>query len=365
MSNTSIIFMLFLIASCHAKKEVPPEPSFPVQIATVVQKDAPVFIEALGHVDPIISINLLSRIEGELTGVFFQQGQEVKSGDLLFTIDPRPYQATLKQTQATLDQNKANLSLAEEKVKRYRILTQDEYYSQIDYETLQTTYATDAALVQQSEADVDSALINLNYCWIYAPIDGVIGILNIDYGNLIANDGATSLAVLNQIAPIYVTFNVPEIYLHEMQVWRRKSATPLQVLAAFKNFAEESYSGTLDIIDNQVDTSTGLIKCRAVYANESRELWPGQFIRARLILYTIPNAIVIPYTAVQLTQSGPVVFVVKPDSTVEQRRIKLGQREDSEIVVLSGLNPEDRIVTEGQLNLHEGVKVYVPQERTP
>ena len=360
-----LAILFFLLVGCHAKQEVHRAPPvYPIKMAPVTVKEAPVFIEALGHVESIISINLLSRIEGELTGIFFEQGQEVKSGDLLFTIDPRPYQASLKLAQATLDQNRANLSLAEETMKRYKILAQDEYYSQLNYETLQTNVAADLALVQQSEANVDSALINLNYCWIYAPINGVIGILDIDYGNLIANDGTSALAVLNQIAPIYVTFNVPETYLREVQLWRKKSEKPLKVLAAFQNFNKESFKGELAIIDNQVDVNTGLIKFRSVHANEDRALWPGQFIRARLILHTIPDAIVIPYSAVQLTQTGPVIFVVKEDSTVVQQPVTLGQRQDDEVIVLKGLQPTDTIVTEGQLNLHTGAKVFVPGARS-
>lgn len=356
-----LLFTLLLTSCHHAKKAPPPVPSFPVKIVTVTETQAPVFVEALGHVESITSVNILSRIEGELTGVYFQQGQEVKKGDLLFTIDPRPYQATLKQNQATLEQNKVNLALAKEKVLRYKILAQDEYYSQIDYETLQTNYASNAALVMESEAAVDSALINLNYCWIYSPIDGVSGILNIDFGNLIAADSGQSLTTVNQIAPIYITYSVPEIYLHEIQKYRK--IHPLEVRAAFKDFTQDFYTGTLDIINNQVDMKTGMITLRATYANEDRSLWPGQFIRTRTILYTLPNAIVVPYAAIQLTQSGPIAFVVKPDYTVEQRTVKLGQREDSNIIILEGIKTGEKLVVEGQLNLSPGAKVYTPEEK--
>lgn len=356
-----LLLLSLLLWSCHAQKETPPPPSYPVQILKVMPQEAAVFVEALGHVESINSVQILSRIEGELTGVYFQQGQEVQAGDLLFTIDPRPYQASLQQAQATLEQNLINLSLAEEKVKRYKILAQDEYYSQIDYETLQTNYAATGALVQQNQASVESAQINLNYCWIASPIDGVVGILAIDYGNLIKADGSQALTTVNQIAPIYITFSVPEIYLHAIQ--RAQKQTPLPVHAAFKDFTKERFIGTLAIIDNQVDPATGMIKMRAVYANQERDLWPGQFIRTRIILHTNPTALVIPYTAVQLTQKGPVLFVVKDDFTVEQRAIKLGQREEAHITILSGLQPGDTIVTEGQMNLYTGAKVFVPHEQ--
>lgn len=332
-------------------------PSYPVQITKAVQKDIPIYIEALGHVEPIISINIKSRIEGELTGVYFQQGQEVKQGDLLFTIDPKPYEAALKRAQGVLDQNLATKMLAEEKVKRYEMLAREEYYSQIDYETLQSNFAASLAQVRQAEGELASAAINLSYCWIYAPIDGLTGILQVDYGNLIGNDETQGLVTLNQIAPIFVTFSIPEMHLPEIQKYRRQGI--LQVFAAYEDFSKETFEGKLEILDNQVDLGTGMIKLRAAFENKQRELWPGQFIRTRLVLHTQQNAVVIPYTAVQLTIDGPVAFVVKEDMTVEQRSLKLGARQDDQVIVIEGLKSKETIVLEGQLNLSSGAKVYV------
>ncbi len=345
---------LILFAACHKKEVAQPPPTYPVKTSVAVQKEAFVFIEALGHVDSITAINIKSRIEGELTGVYFTQGQEVKEGALLFTIDPRPYQAALKEAQATLDQNLANLALASEKVKRYRTLANDEYYSQIDYETLQANYAATAALVEQNRAQVDSALINLNYCWIYAPIAGMMGILQVDFGNLVANDG-TTLTTLNQMAPIYVTFSVPEFQLPQIQRYSKQGS--LKVLVAYEDFTQEAFEGTLLMFDNTVDINTGMIALRGLFENKKRELWPGQFVRTRLILHTVPDAVVIPYTALQMTQKGPVIFAVKEDQTVEERPVALGQREDSNIVILKGLKAGEIFVTEGQLNLYSGAKV--------
>ncbi|EKE08675.1 MAG: hypothetical protein ACD_17C00054G0001 [uncultured bacterium] len=355
MKGWLLPFLLF--TACHYKEKAePPKPSYPVKVASSIQRDAPLYIETLGHVDSITSIQMKSRIEGELTGVYFQQGQEVQKGDLLFTIDPRPYEAALKEAQAALEENLADLALAGEKVKRYRVLAKDEYYSQIDYETLQANYAATSALVEQDRARVDSALINLNYCWIYAPIDGMMGLLQVDYGNLVANDGNT-LSNLNQMAPIYVTFSIPECQLHRIQKYRKTGV--LKVLSAYENFQDEVFEGTLYMMDNSVDKNTGMITLRALYENKNRELWPGQFVRTRLVLTTIPNAILIPYTAIQLTQNGPVVFVVRKDSTAEQREITLGQREDDNVVVLKGLTAHEIVVIEGQLNLHEGARVKI------
>lgn len=359
MSVKIVALIALVLASCAHKPKTLPTPSFPVQVTKVIQKEVPLYIEALGHVDPITSIELKSRIEGELTGVFFEQGQEVKKGDLLFTIDPKPYQASLLQAKGVLEQNLANLALSEEKVKRYRLLTQEEFYSQIDYETLQANFAADSALVQQARAQVDSAAINLDYCWIYAPIDGLMGILQIDFGNLVSADGTESLATLNQMTPIYVTFSVPEIRLPEIQKYKRLGT--LKTVAAFEDFSGPVFEGTLNILDNQVDAGTGMIRLRATFDNQTRELWPGQFIRTRLVLTREPNALVIPYTAVQLTLSGPIAFVVKDDMTVEPRSLKLGPRQEEQVMVLSGLKAGETVVLEGQLNLSLGAKVYIPE----
>lgn len=351
------LLLCLILSACHNKKQIAqPKPSYPVKVTQAIEKEAPIFIEALGHVDSITTINLKSRIEGELTGVYFTQGQDVKKGDLLFTIDPRPYEAALKQAESTLEENLANLALAQEKVKRYRTLAKDEYYSQIDYETLQANFAATSALVAQNRAQVDTALINLNYCWIYAPIDGMMGLLQVDFGNLVANDGST-LSTLNQMSPIYVTFAIPEFQLPKVQKYYGKKE--LKVLAAYEDFSEEVFEGRLFMIDNAVNPKTGMITLRAEFCNRGKELWPGQFIRTRLILYTDETAVIIPYTAIQLTQKGPIVFVVKPDKTVEQRSVTLGQREDENTIVLKGIQANETIVLEGQLNLYENAKVEI------
>jgi len=357
-----IYFATALLSACSSKKPAPPKPSYPVQVAQAVQKPTPLFIEALGHVESMTSIDIRSRIEGMLTGVFFQQGQEVKRGDLLFTIDSKPYEAALKEAQGTLEQSLANLALAEEKVKRYKILAKEEYYSQIDYETLQADYAANLALVQQNQGALDNAKINLDYCWIYAPIDGRLGILNVDYGNLVAAPNGTSnpLITLNQMTPIYVTFSLPEYQLPQVQ--RAYRNQELKVIAAYESFEEETFEGTLFMLDNQVDEQTGMIKLRGIFDNPCRALWPGQFVRTRLVLSVLPNAVVIPFSAVQMTLSEPIVFVVKPDRTVEQRTVKLGQREGEEVVVLEGLKGGETIVVEGQINLYGGAKVFVPKD---
>lgn len=345
-------------AGCQGKKQAPPAPSFPVQVVQAVEKEMPIFIEALGHVESMTSIDIRSRIEGELTGVYFNQGQEVKQGDLLFTIDPKPYEAELKTARGALEQALANLALAEEKVKRYRMLVKDEYYSQIDYETLQADMAANAALVEENQGRVDAAKINLDYCWIYAPIDGMTGILQVDFGNLVGNDQSTPLITLKQMAPIFVTFSIPEFQLPKIQKADRNKT--LKVVAAYEDFTTDSiFSGSLYMIDNSVDDQTGMIKLRAIFENQSRALWPGQFIRNRLILETNPHAVMVPYTAIQMTQTGPVVFVVQDNMSVDQRSVKLGQRMDDQIAILEGIRAGETVVVEGQINLFQKAKVFI------
>ncbi len=357
-----LFFLLCLTAlGCSHKKEPLPAPRFPVQLTTVVRKDVPIYLEALGHVDPVTSIAIRSRIEGNLTGVYFKQGQEVKQDDLLFTIDPKPYEANLKQAKGSLDQSTANLSLSQEKVKRYQSLAQEEFFSQIDYETLQSSYASNLAAVTQAEAAVESALINLDYCWIYAPIDGLMSILDVDYGNLVGNNQPQQLATLNQITPIYVTFSLPEIQLPDIQKYNRMA--PLKTLVAYENFQGETFQGALDIVNNQVDPNTGMIKLRALFENGKRELWPGQFVRVRLILYTQQDALLLPFTAIQMTASGPVAFVATPQMTVERRPVTLGQRQDDLVIVLTGVKAGESVVLEGQLNLTPGSHIYIPEKR--
>jgi multidrug efflux system membrane fusion protein len=352
-----LFFALLAVTSCAKKPPAAPR-TVPVSVGKAIEKAAPIFVEALGHVEPIITVQVRSRIEGELMEVYFTEGKEVKKNDLLFTIDPRPYEASLKAAQATLEDSLAQLALAEEKVKRYAQLTRDEYYSQIDYETLQANYASAQATVQKNQADVDTAAINLEYCWIYSPCDGLTGILQVTRGNLIGVDQPQELITINQMAPIYVSFSIPENKL--VCVRKAHAKKPLAVFSTFEDFKECEFEGKLQMFDNMVDQATGMITLRATYENEDRSLWPGQFVRTRIVTDTVEKAVLIPTTAIQQTQTGPIVYVVKPDNTVEIRKVALGQREDDNIIVKSGITPGETVVLEGQLNLFAGAKVTIP-----
>ncbi|PIS00317.1 MAG: efflux RND transporter periplasmic adaptor subunit [Chlamydiae bacterium CG10_big_fil_rev_8_21_14_0_10_35_9] len=353
-----IVGVLFL-GSCKKKSELAEsDPAFLVTAVKAIQKDAPLYLEAIGHVESIERIKVMSRVEGELTGVYFKEGDYVKKGDLLFTIDPRPYEAKLKFAEGTLAENLANLKLAQEKVLRYTTLVQEEYYSEIDYRQLQTTAETDDALVKKAEADVEDAKINLNYCWIYSPIEGKTGILQIDKGNLVRANDQNELITINQISPIYVTFALSEKFLPTVQKYQCKNPN-LPVNVSYEDFKEDTFKGFLEVVDNQVDPETGMIKFRGKFDNEDKKLWPGLFVRTRLILDTIKDAILIPSEAVDYTQNGSIVYVVNKDKTVDKRNVKLGQRIDDQIIIISGVEKNEMVVTDGMLNLYSGAKVQL------
>ncbi len=342
------LIALLLLCACSAK--APPPPAvYKVKTSLAVEKETPLFLEALGHVEPINSVEVLSRIEGELMEVLFTEGREVSKGDLLFTIDPRPYEIRVREAEAQVQEAQAKLSLAQERVTRYAPLARDEYISQLNYETLQTELTVHQATLARNQATLDHAKLELSYCWIAAPIDGLTGILKIERGNLIGADKGQPLVSLNQMSPIYVTFSIPEVNLP--RILQAGPQLPVEV-----SLNDATLTGKLQMIDNAVDRKTGMVKLRGIFANDTRMLWPGLFVRSRLILDHI-HATVIPYTAIQVTTSGPLVFVVKPDKTVEARSVQLGQREDLQIIVTQGIHPGETIVTEGQINLVNGAQV--------
>lgn len=348
--------LLFSFSSC-SKKQTPAPHAFPVNAAKVIKKDAPLYIDTIGHVEPIITVKIKSRVKGQITGVYFKEGDVVKKGDLLFSIDPLLFQANLDKNKAILLENLASLKIAEEKVRRYTVLTKEEYFSQLDFDQLKSDAERLSAVIKENQADIDSAEINLDYCWIYSPLNGRTGILKIDLGNWVKDDESQTLVTVNQMSPIYVTFSIPENELARLQKFRPKGEVKVRV--SFDSLAKDYVEGDLEMLDNTVDEKTGMIALRATFANKTEELWPGQFVRTRLILTISKDALIIPYQAIDITTTGTFVFVVKEDKTVEMRSVKLGQREDEDVIVLEGLKEGETVVTEGLLNLYPGALVNI------
>ncbi len=379
-----LIIFLTISACSSEKSKRPPPASIPVVVAQVVQKTVPVEIRAIGNVQAYSSVTVKSRVPGQIMRVYFREGDEVKKGALLFTIDPRPYEAALKQAEANLQrdlalvkQAEANLerNIVQEKnarveAERYKMLFEKGVVSRQQYDKFRTDWealvaivnadraakANAEAAVAADQAAIENAKLQLSYCSIHSPMDGRTGSLLVQEGNLIKENDA-SLVVINQVTPIYVAFSVPEQNLGEIR--RHLSRGRLRVQAIVPNEEASPEEGYITFIDNTVDSATGTIKIKGTFDNRGKRLWPGQFVNVILTLTTEPNVMVVPSQAIQTGQQGQFVFVVKPDLTVEMRPVVIGRVVDQEAVVQRGLNVEERVVTDGQLRLYPGAKVEI------
>jgi multidrug efflux system membrane fusion protein len=335
------------------------QPPVPVTVGTVVKKTVPVQIEAVGKVEPLSSVDILARVGGQLTGVHFTEGQEVQKGQLLFTIDPRPYQAALAQAQAALARDKAQAANSAADLKRYGDLVQKEYVTREQYDQIAANSASLSATVQADQAAVEAARLQLSYCRIYAPLTGRTGSLLVHQGNLVKANDTQPLVVIHQIQPIYVSFAVPQANLPDIS--RYRAGGRLAVETAPGERGEAAQQGSLTFVDNQIDPTTGTILLKATFPNAGRSLWPGQFTKVRLVL-SQEEALVVPSQAVQTGQQGQYVFVVKGDQTVESRPVQVARTVGGDAVVASGLAPGETVVTDGQLRLAPGAKVTTKEE---
>jgi membrane fusion protein, multidrug efflux system len=329
----------------------------PVTVATVVQKNLPVQIDATGSVEAYSTVAIRAQAGGVVTKVHFTQGQDVKQGEALFTIDPRPFESALKQAEANLARDTAQLQNSREQVRRYLELVNKKFVSQEQYDQIKTTAEALESVVDADKAAVDNAKVQLSYCYIFSPVNGRTGALLVNEGNLVRTNDATPMVIINQVNPIYVTFSLPEGNLPEIKA--RMAQTTLKVLAILPQSPDRPEEGTLTFVDNAVDATTGTIKFRGTFANTARRLWPGQFVKVVLNLAEQPNAIVIPFQAIQTGDSGQLVFVVKPDRTVDVRPIVVTRTLKGEAVIGKGLTPGETIVTDGQFLLSAGSRVQI------
>ncbi len=328
----------------------------PVTVAKVVQKSMPVEIRAIGNVEAYSTVSVKSQVAGEVERVYFQEGQEVRKGDLLFIIDRRPFEAALHQTQANLARDQAQAKLARLQSDRYQKLFREGIASQDQYDRARASDEAMEGAVRADQAAVENARIQLSYCSIYSPLEGRTGSLMVDQGNVV-KASEVSLVVIHQIKPVYVNFSVPERFLAEIKT--RMAAGNLKVVAEIPGDARGLLQGVLTFVDNAVDTTTGTIHLKGTFTNQDKRLWPGQFVNLVLTLAAQPNAIVVPSRAVQTGQSGEFVFVVKADLTAEMRPIVVSRSLEGETVVEKGLRPGESVVTDGQLRLVPGGKVEV------
>jgi len=398
-----------------AKAQVPP-PAVPVGVATAEQRVVPVQVVAVGNVQAITTVGVKSQVAGQITQVHFTEGREVKSGDPLFTIDPRPFETTLQQAQANvardtaqfrqmeaalaqrqaeivqaqanLERDQAQWEMARVQDTRYKDLVQKELVAREQYDQVRTTLAALSATVQADraalenakasaraaeaqmenaraaikadEALVEAAKLQLAYSSIRSPMEGRTGNLLVQAGNVIKANEDNPLVVITQVHPIYVSFAVPEYHLAAIKKYRSEGTLKVE---AVPGDTKRPVTGTVTFVNNTVDATTGTIQLKATFENADSGLWPGQFVDVNLTL-TAERAVVVPTQAVQAGQQGPYVFVVKPDSTVESRPVKPGRRLAREIVVEQGVKAGERVVTDGQLRLMPGARVEVKPQRT-
>lgn len=343
-----------LAAACSRPAPKPAAETVPVTAATVEKRSIPVEVTAIGHVEPLSTVSIRSQVGGTITKVWFREGQDVQKGDMLLTIDPRPYEAALRQAQAALARDQAQEKNAAAEAKRYADLVQKDYVTREQADQLQANAAALEATVKADEAAVENARLQVAYCSIAAPIGGRTGSLLVKEGNVVKpND--TPLLVINQIQPILAAFSIPEAQLEEIK--KRSAGSALPVTAAAPG--GEAHRGDLTFVDNAVDPTTGTITLKATFPNRNRGLWPGQFVNLVLVLSTQADAVVVPSPAVQTGQNGSYVYVIKADSTVESRAVSVQRTQGTLSVVNRGLSPGEQVVTDGQLRLTPGVRVEI------
>jgi multidrug efflux system membrane fusion protein len=329
----------------------------PVLVTTAIQKAMPLQLRAVGNVEAYATVSVKSQVTGVLNKAHFREGQDVKKGQLLFTIDPRPFEAALRQAEANLARDTAQVKNLREQVRRYAELVEKQYVSREQYDQIKTNADAAESVVDADKAAVENAKVQLSYCYIYSPVNGRVGSLLVNEGNLVrVNDGAP-LVVINQVNPINVTFAVPEQHLADLK--RHMAIGRLGVDATFQSDDGRPEQGFLAFVDNAVDRSTGTIKLKAEFTNGERRLWPGQFVNVILTLATQANAVVLPSEAIHVGPEGQQVFVVKEDKRVEMRAVTVGRTQDGQAVVAKGLSAGEVVVREGQFLLGPGSRVEI------
>jgi len=332
-------------------------PDIPVSVATVVQQTVAVRIQAIGNVEAYSTVALKARVDGQIVGVNFREGREVRKGAVLFKIDSRPFEATLRQAEANLMRDTAQKEQTRSQERRYQELLQKNFVSKEAYAQIRTNADSAEAVALASRAAVENARLQLEYCAIRSPIDGFVGKVMLQMGNMARANDANPLVIINQVRPIYVNFAIPEQRLSAVREQMAKGQ--LRVEATSPNSDKAAATGTLSFVDNAVDATTGTIKLKAVFPNKDKALWPGQFVSTSLKLYDQKEALVVPSQSVQTGPSGQYVYVVKPDMSTEVRKVALDRVDGEHAIIASGLQKGETVVLKGQLRLSPGAKISI------
>lgn len=331
----------------------------PVLVARATQQDVSSQLQVIGTAEPFSTVGVKAQVGGQVTEIHFHDGDNVKKGELLFTIDPRPYQADLAKAAANLARDQAREAQNAAEEKRWAYMVKEGIGSQERYEAVHADANSDHASVRADQAAVETARLNLEYTQIRSPIDGRVGAVMLHVGNVVKANADDPMLVINQLKPVYVNFAVPESDL--AQIRERMAGRPLEVTASIPDQQAEPIKGVLSFVDNTVDRNTGTIKLKGTFENRDERLWPGQYVNVVLKLADRPNTVVVPSQAVQTSQQGQFVYVVEPKMTVELRPVVAGDASDGKTVIERGLKPGETVVTDGQLRLMPGSKVRVKQ----
>jgi len=332
----------------------------PVTVALAQARDVPIILRGLGTAVAYNSVAVHSRVTGNIVKVDFHEGQHVHIGDVLFELDPRPFQAALDQANAVLARDQAMLTNAQADLQRYATLLQKSFAPEQQYTTQKATVAQDEANIKNDQAQIETAKLNLDYAKLRSPINGITGIKLVDIGNLVQANGTQTLVNVTQIKPIYVQFSLAETHIPEIR--KAMAAGKPKVLAFDGTDQHQISEGTLDLIDNSVDQSTGMISARATFTNTDDALWPGQFVNAHLVLKTVHDGVTIPQAAIQPGPNGNYVYVVNSNNTVAMHPVKVLQVERDIALVDSGVRAGDKVVMLGQSRLEPGAKVEIKKQ---
>ncbi len=345
-----------LAAGCTKTAQTAPSFAVPVTVAKADKRSVPIELTAIGSADAYSNVSIKAQVNAVLEQVHIKEGQFVEKDDLLFTLDARPFEAALEQAQANQARDQAQAELDDVQAKRYRELYKAGVTPREQLDQMQANADAQQAAVRADQAAVESARLQLSYCKIYAPISGRTGALQVYPGNIVKQNDVPVLIVINQVTPIYIDFSVPEQYFVSIDKFMKQGRLRVEATPYGDTKPEIGY---LSFIDNTVDNTTGTIKLKATFENTDRRLWPGQFSTVLLRLAEDENATVVPSQAVQTGQSGDIIWVVRADKTVEQRKVKVSRTVGSESVISSGVEPGETVVTDGQLRLIPDMKVQV------
>jgi len=337
-------------------------PGVPVTAGTVAAQDVPIFLHGIGTVQAYNSVAIRSRVDGQIIRVDFKEGQDVKQGDPLFQIDPRPYQAALEQAQAAKQKDEAQLAGAKQDLDRYAKLLGTGYQTRQSYDNQTALVAQLQASIKGDEAQINTAALNLSYADIRSPIDGRLGARLVDKGNLVHASDNTPLVMITEVKPIFVSFTLPQETLDDVREGQNKS--PLLIYAYSGDGKKQLAEGKLTLIDNSIDQATGTIHLKARFDNEKERLWPGAFVSVRVILSVREDAATVPSQTVQQGPNGYYAYIIKPDDTVERRVVDVSSIQDGIAVVTKGLSAGERVVVDGQYRLTNGARVKISPPQT-